>query len=237
MRRLLPFLMVLATAACATADPDRLAAPAPVPGAPEMNAVPTPVYRAVSEEKRTASLWNQEPQSLFGNRRARNVGDILTVVVSVDEAAEMQNTLQAARSGSENFGVNALFGLPEWANGTLPAGSSLAPAVDLTRAMDAQGNGSISRQERITLRLAAEVVEQRPNGHLVILGTQRIRVNQEIRDLRLYGIVRPEDITRDNTITHDKIAAADITYTGRGQISRTTRPRLGSRLLDIVVPF
>jgi flagellar L-ring protein FlgH len=87
------------------------------------------------------------------------------------------------------------------------------------------------------LQLAAEVIEQRPNGHLVILGTQRIRVNHEIRDLRLHGIVRPEDITRDNTITHEKIAAADIVYTGRGQVTATTKPRWGSQLLDILVPF
>lgn len=185
----------------------------------------------------TASLWNQEPQSLFGNRRARNVGDILTVIVSVDEVAEMQNSLERSRTSNENFNVNALFGASEWAAGVLPEGATLAPGVDLSRSADLSGDGSVRRQERITLRLAAEVVEQRSNGHLVIMGTQRIRVNHEIRDLRLHGIVRPEDITRDNTITHDKIAAADIIYTGQGQVTRTTRPRWGSRLLDIMVPF
>jgi flagellar L-ring protein precursor FlgH len=199
---------------------------------------PTPVIVERSEvETRSASLWNQEPQSLFGNRRARNVGDILTVIVSVDEAAEMQNSLQRSRSNEEDFSVNSLFGVPEWANPRLPDGASLSPAVSLSRNAAANGDGSIARQERITLSLAAQVVEQLPNGHLVVLGTQRIRVNHETRDLRLHGIVRPEDITRDNTITHDKIAAADIVYSGQGQISRTTRPRVGSRVLDILVPF
>lgn len=185
----------------------------------------------------TASLWNQDPQSLFGNRRARNVGDILTVIVSVDDIAEMQNTLESSRSNTQSLDVNALFGAPEWAANTLPGGASLAPGVDLERAMQLSGDGSVSRQERITLRLAAEVVEQRPNGYLVIHGTQRIRVNHETRDLRLHGIVRPEDITRDNTITHDKIAAADIVYSGRGQMADTARPKIGNRLLDILVPF
>lgn len=197
------------------------------------NAQFTPVEMA---RPQTASLWNQEPQSLFGNRRARNVGDILTVIVSVDEIAEMQNSLERTRTSNENFNANALFGVPEWAANTLPGGSSLTPGVDLSRSADLSGDGSVRRQERITLQLAAEVIEQRPNGHLVILGTQRIRVNHEIRDLRLHGIVRPEDITRDNTITHEKIAAADIVYTGRGQVTATTKPRWGSQLLDILVP-
>lgn len=185
----------------------------------------------------TASLWNQEPQSLFGNRRARNVGDILTVIVSVDEAAQMQNSLERTRQNDEDFSVDALFGAPAWAANVLPGGATLTPGVDVSRQVQTTGEGSIARQERITLRLAAEVVEQRPNGHLVILGTQRIRVNNEVRDLRLHGVVRPQDIGRDNTITHDKVAAADILYTGRGQVTRATRPRLGSRVLDIVVPF
>lgn len=185
----------------------------------------------------TASLWNQEPQSLFGNRRARNVGDILTVIVSVNDVAEMETELERTRSNSENFNVNALFGAPQWAANTLPGGASLAPGVDLTRSAQMSGDGSVRRQERITMRLAAEVVEQRANGHLVILGTQRIRINHEVRDLRLHGIVRPEDITRDNTITHDKIASADIVYTGQGQVARSTKPGFGSRLLDTLVPF
>ena len=187
--------------------------------------------------QRTASLWNQEPQSLFGNRRARNVGDILTVIVSVDDTAEMQNSLQRSRNNQEDFSLNSLFGATEWANGVLPGGATVNPGVAMTRSRAADGTGAITRQERITLRLAAQVVEKLPNGHLVIKGTQKIRVNHETRDLKLFGVVRPDDITRENTITHDKVAAADIIYTGEGQIHRETRPRWGSRVLDILIPF
>ena len=185
----------------------------------------------------SASLWNQDPQSLFGNRRARDVGDILTVIVSVDDEAEMQNSMDASRSHQEDFSVGALFGAPQWANGVLPLGATVDPAIDLSRSRTAQGQGSIVRQERVTLELAAVVVDQLANGHLVIEGTQRIRVNAETRDLKVSGIVRPEDITRDNTISHEKIAGADIVYTGHGQVAGTTKPRIGSRLLDILVPF
>ncbi|WOI52688.1 flagellar basal body L-ring protein FlgH [Parvularcula sp. LCG005] len=226
MKNILLITTLLPLCACASRMTP-VSAPAPERIVSEQTYVP--VY--------TASLWNQEPQSLFGNRRARNVGDILTVIVSVDEEAEMQNSLQRSRSNQEDFSVNALFGLPEYADGTLPEGATLSPAVALSRSNAANGNGSIARQEKITLRLAAQVVEKLPNGHLVVVGTQRIRVNNETRDLRLNGVVRPDDISRDNTITHDKVAAADIVYTGQGQIAQSTRPRRGSRLLDILIPF
>lgn len=232
MKRLvLSILMAAAATACASG-------PAPVDTAPAEPLGPNAQLIDLGTPKpQAASLWNQEPQSLFGNRRARNVGDILTVVVSVDEVAEIQSELERTRTNSENFNVNALFGAPEWAANTLPGGATLAPGVDLSRSASLAGDGSVRRQERITVRLAAEVVEKRPNGHLVILGTQRIRINHEVRDLRLHGVVRPEDIARDNTITHEKIAAADIVYTGQGQVTRTSRPRFGSRVLDTLVPF
>lgn len=216
---------LLTLSACATS--------APISAPPIAHVDTTAAY----DQTKTASLWNQEPQSLFGNRRARNVGDILTVIVAVDENAEFQNSLQRSRENNEDFSVNNLFGIPEWANGTLPEGATLTPAVSVTRSAEATGNGAVQRQERITLRLAAQVVGKQPNGHLVVMGTQRIRVNNEVRDLKLTGVVRPEDITRDNTITHDKVAAADIVYTGQGQVSQQTRPRAGSRILDLIVPF
>ncbi len=224
-------LICFAVSACATGgDKHREMMPAPTAVAPYENL-------GLIGEQTTASLWNLEPQSLFGNRRARNVGDILTVIVSVDERAQLQNSMSRSRANQENFEVNSLFGVPEWANGVLPGGATVNPAVDVSRNAEASGDGSITRQERITLRLAAQVVEKLPNGHLVILGSQRIRVNQETRDLRLKGIVRPDDITRENTITHEKVAAADIVYTGQGQTNQSLNPRLGSRVLDIIVPF
>ncbi|MGV6819228.1 MAG: flagellar basal body L-ring protein FlgH [Parvularcula sp.] len=227
--RLFLLLTALGMAACASR-------PAPVPPAQAMR-VPDLPFEATEPVSPTPSLWNQEPQSLFGNRRARHVGDILTVIVEVDENAQMQNSLDRSRSNQDDLTVGALFGLPEYAAGTLPNGATLNPAVQVTRNAQAKGSGTISRQEKITLRLAAQVVQTLPNGHLVIEGTQRIRVNNEARDLRLRGIVRPDDITRDNTIKHDKVASADILYTGHGQIAQTTGPRRGSRLLDILIPF
>lgn len=219
--------LCLSMAACATDGPKTA-----IPDEP-----PLPPRDLALSPIATASLWNQEPQSLFGNRRARKVGDILTVIVQVDENAQMQNTLQSTRVAEDEVIVDGMFGLPQWASNVLPGGATLSPAVDVSRNTINNGNGRLLRQEQITLRLAAEVVEERPNGHLVIAGTQRIRVNNETRDLRLSGIVRPEDITRENTISHDKVAAADILYAGQGHLAVGASRRRGARFLDFLIPF
>ncbi|MEM6649160.1 MAG: flagellar basal body L-ring protein FlgH [Pseudomonadota bacterium] len=185
----------------------------------------------------TASLWNQAPESLFGNRRARSVGDILTVIVEINEEAEIDNEVDRSRSTSEVFSVRSLFGGSEYAANVLPGGATLEPGVDFNRDRSFSGNGSIRREDRITLRLAAKVVDKLPNGYLVIEGEQSVRVNHDERILRAAGTVRPEDISRSNTIAHDRIADAQIGYVGRGAIDRTIKPRKGNRLLDIIIPF
>lgn len=184
-----------------------------------------------------ASLWNLDPESMFGNRRARAVGDILTVIVEIDETAELDNQVDRSRKTSEKLSVPSMLGLPEYAQNTLPSGATLNPAVDFNRDRQFQGAGSIKRKDRVTLRLAARVVDRLGNGDLVIKGRQEVQVNHETRILHAEGIVRPEDISRSNTIPHDRIAEAHIGYVGRGAIDRTVKPRAGNRLLDLIIPF
>lgn len=210
-----------------------LAACASTPDTPQ-TPDPTP-YR--TDIPATASLWDTHPQSLFGNRRARQVGDILTLIVEIDEEAEIGNQVQRSRSTERSFGVGALFGLPQWAQGRLPGGAGIDEAVDLGANSSNSGGGTLRREDRVTLRLAARVTERLPNGDLVVEGRQSVQVNREERLLRASGIVRPEDISRANTITHDKMAEADIGYVGRGAIGRSVSPRIGERLLDILTPF
>ena len=204
----------------------------PGPVEPETRSVP---YQA--DTPATASLWNQAPQSLFGNRRAREVGDILTLIVEIDEGAEIGNQVQRNRTSERSFGVGALFGLPQWASGRLPGGAGIEDSVELGGGSRAQGGGTLRREDRVTLRLAARVTERLPNGDLVVEGRQSVRVGAEERRLHASGIVRPEDISRANTITHDKMAEAEIGYVGRGALDRAGRPRLGERVLDMLTPF
>jgi flagellar L-ring protein precursor FlgH len=189
------------------------------------------------ESYAVGSLWRSGPASLFGDRRARGVGDILTVVIEIDDEATISNQTNRSRTGSESASVEALLGLPSVADKILPGGDTLNPGVSLDGRSSSTGQGGVSRAEEITLRVAATVTDVLPNGHLVVYGSQEVRVNFELRDLQVAGVIRPEDISRRNEIPYDKIADARIAYGGRGQITDLQQPRYGQQVLDMVLPF
>lgn len=214
----------------------------PVTVAPERVAIATPVYTAPPPPPPTsqapiqsASLWRSGPTSLFGDRRAQGRGDILTVVIEIDEEATISNATERSRNANEALAVGALLGLPDLVADL--TGVSVDPAADLSSSSQSSGDGSVQRTEEIALRLAATVTTVLPNGHFVIAGSQEVRVNFELRDLRVHGVIRPEDISRSNEITYDKIADARISYGGRGQITDVQQPRYGQQVADIVLPF
>lgn len=184
-----------------------------------------------------ASLWSGGQRSLLGDRRAMKRGDILTVVIEIDDQAEISNTTARSRNGSESLGIPDLFGIPQRINTNSAEGVSLDSAVSLNSASSSNGTGSVRRSESLTLRVAATVTDVLPNGVLAIEGIQQVRVNFELRELLVAGFVRPEDISRQNQITYDKIASARISYGGRGHISDVQQPRLGQQILDPILPF
>ena len=195
---------------------------------------------AQTQTRRTvdgSSLWSGSQQSLLGDRRAIKRGDILTVVIEIDEEAEISNDTKRSRSGSESLTMPQLLGLPQRLDRKLPEGASSAEAVDLGSSSSSGGKGSVKRSEKLELRVAATVVDVLPNGVLAISGTQELRVNFELRELLVTGYVRPQDISRQNEITYDKIASARVSYGGRGQITDVQQPRYGQQLLDVVLPF
>ena len=159
------------------------------------------------------------------------------MVIEINDNASISNSSGSSRSGSEALGIDGLFGIPQSLNPGLPAGGGLDNAVATTSSGSFKGSGTVSRNEKLTLRIAATVVETLPNGVLRIEGTQEVRVNFELRELLVSGYVRPTDITRQNEITYDKIAGARISYGGRGQISNMQQPRYGQQILDAVLPF
>ena len=186
---------------------------------------------------REASLWSRSRQSLLGDRRALMRGDILTVVIEIDERAEISNATDRKRSGGETLGVPQLFGLSQRLNLQLPAGASASDLVSINSNSSSSGDGSVKRNEKLTLRVAATIVDVLPNGVLSITGSQELRVNFEMRELLVTGYVRPEDISRQNEITYDKIASARVSYGGRGQITDVQQPRYGQQILDAILPF
>ncbi len=164
-------------------------------------------------------------------------GDILTVVLEIDESAEISNATDRSRNGSETLGIPQLIGIPQRLDEKLPDGATSSELVSVNSSSSSGGDGSVSRNEKLTLRVAATILDVLPNGVLSIAGSQELRVNFELRELLVTGYVRPEDVSRQNEITYDKIASARISYGGRGQITDVQQPRIGQQILDAVLPF
>lgn len=184
-----------------------------------------------------ASLWTTKPMSLVGDRRAGQRGDILTVAIEINDRAEFQNTSGRSRSAADEVSIPAMVGLPQRIDRKLPEGASMSDMVEADSSSSFKGTGNISRREKLTLRVAATVIDVLPNGVLHIQGSQEVRVNYEIRELTVSGFVRPSDIGRRNEIAYDRIAGARISYGGRGQISDVQQPRYGQQIADIILPY
>lgn len=193
---------------------------------------------AIAGPAGAASLWSSGPGSLFGDRRARTVGDIMTVIIEIDDSASFDNSTSRERSGEASVGAVTAFGLETVVDRIIPGDAvSLQSGVDASGSTSSEGAGQIQRGESLSLRIAVTVVDVLPNGHLLIYGSQEVRLNNELRDLQIAGVIRPEDITRENTITYDKIANARISYGGRGQLSDVQQPGLGQQVVDAISPF
>jgi flagellar L-ring protein FlgH len=184
-----------------------------------------------------SSLWTAQRSSLLGDHRAQRRGDILTVVVEIDDKASFSDSTDRSRSGSESLGAPSLFGIPQRLDAVLPTGANSASLVSTSSNSNFSGDGSVNRNEKVTLRLAVTIVEELPNGVLRIEGQQEVRVNNELRQLLISGYVRPDDISRQNEITYDKIAEAQISYGGRGLLTEAQQPRRGQQILDQILPF
>jgi flagellar L-ring protein precursor FlgH len=179
------------------------------------------------------SLWRTGSRAFFKDQRAARIGDILTVRVQIDDKAELSNETTRSRANNEKLGIPKLFGIETKA----PAVVDPSALVDAGSSSSSSGAGSVDREEEVDTNVAAVVTQVLPNGNMVIEGRQEVRVNFEVRELIVAGIVRPEDIQSDNVIDSKKIAEARIAYGGRGQISDVQQPRYGQQVMDIVLPF
>lgn len=180
------------------------------------------------------SLWRNGSRAFFKDQRARQVGDLLTVTVNITDKANIENDTSRSRTNKEDSGVSDFIGAK-----TITQANKILPGRILTAdsSSSSEGKGSVDRKEALQTNVAAVVTQVLPNGNLVVEGKQEIRVNFEIRELIVAGIVRPEDIQSDNTIDSTKIAQARIAYGGRGQIMDVQQPRYGQQVMDVLLPF
>lgn len=203
----------------------------------EARLVGMPMPSPEDEERASNSLWEPRKNSFFADQRAQDVGDILTVFIEIEDQARMRNSTARNRRTENGVQIDNFLGLEDALETALPSSFDPASAVDLSSDSLSEGAGEINRNENISLRIAAVVTDELPNGNFVIAGRQEVRVNHELRELRVAGVIRPEDISNGNAIDYSKIAEARVSYGGRGVLSRVQSPRYGQRVYEVLFPF
>jgi len=219
----------------AVGEAPRLTAIADPTAEPGYRPVVMPMPEAVPAAYQPNSLFRSNAKGFFKDQRAHKIGDILTVMVTISDSARIANQTARSRASSSEAGVSGVLGslFDNFAPAELGADAEIGTDSGITDS----GNGSVNRSENLETQVAAVVTQVLPNGNLVIEGHQEVRVNFEVRDLIVAGIVRPEDIQNDNTISSTKIAEARIAYGGRGQITDVQQPRYGAQVMDAILPF
>lgn len=244
MRRFALLMVPLATVACSGAerlsrlgDEPQMASVTNPTSDPRWRPVSMPMPNPQDPPLANNSLWRPGSRTFLRDQRAAAVGDLVTVLVAIADEAELENRTIRSRDNSENMGLPQILGLQSSYGRLFPAGIDPSNLVTANSTSGVNGTGQIRRNETVTLRVATTVTQVLPNGNLVLMGHQQVRVNSELRDLTVGGVIRPQDIASDNTIRHDRLAEARIAYGGRGTISDVQRPRTGQELLDIILPF
>lgn len=204
---------------------------------PDYKPVSLPMPRPDPQVYAANSLWRTGAKAFFQDQRAQQIGDILTVLIEIEDQATINNSSTRQRNNTEQAELPQFLGVQSNLGNFLPDEVSPEELVDFGSNTTNSGSGTIQRDESIELRIAALVSQELPNGNLVIQGRQEVRVNYEVRELIVTGVIRPEDITSGNTINYDQIAEARVSYGGRGQITDVQQPRYGQQLYDIIFPF
>ncbi len=217
--------------------------------APEMTKISNPMtqddYQPVSlpmptqkySDKKNNSLWQSHRTTFFEDQRANDVGDIITVMIDIQDEATIKNETERDRTSDEASGLDTMLGYEQALNRILPQAIDNTNLADFDSKSSHKGTGKIKRDDEIKLRMAALITQILPNGNMVIHGKQEVRVNFEKRLLQVDGVIRPEDISVSNTVSYDQIAEARIIYGGEGQINDMQQPRYGQQLYDILFPF
>lgn len=226
MRGVLLLLPALLVGGCAQIQ--KLDQPEP------MSAVEQPAaqhaYARPAASTTRSSLYRPTRSGLFTDRIALDPGDIVTVLVSINDRANLQNKSERQRTVGRSLS----------GQGTIAAGSLVGTGTG-DASLDSQtrfdGDGATVRAETIRVSVAAIIRKRYPNGNLLVEGSQEVRVNRELRRLTVMGIIRPSDIGPNNTIQSERIAEARISYGGRGPIAEVQKPPYGARLLDRILPF
>lgn len=244
MKRALVLLAVLALPGCGSLTrlseigrPPEMTPSGDPTADPKYRPITMPMPRAEPAPSEANSLWRQGSRAFFKDQRASQVGDIVTILVNIADTADFQNASNASRTGNEGLGLPNMLGFEAALPRLLSKAVNPSQLVSANSTGASTGTGETKRLENVVLRLAGVVTQVLPNGNLVIAARQEVRVNSELRQLLVSGVIRPQDIASDNTVQHDRLAEARISYGGRGQLTDVQTPRYGQQLMDILLPF
>ena len=204
---------------------------------PGYESVTLPMPRVQQASYRPNSLWRTGAKAFFKDQRASTVGDIVTVIIAINDNATLNNKTEQTRTNDEDNDLTKLLGFESSLDAILPEAVTPGDLADINSSKSTKGDGTVVRDEVITLTVAGIVTQVLPNGNLVLRGRQEVRVNFEVRELWITGVVRPEDISSTNTIDYSKMAEARVVYGGRGVLTDMQQPRYGVQLFDIIYPF
>jgi flagellar L-ring protein precursor FlgH len=196
-----------------------------------------PMPDATSQATASNSLWRAGSRQFFNDPRASRVGDIVTVLIQINDQAQLSNSSGRTRKSTQSGGINKFFGLEQLPGKVLPQGFDPTTMIDTTSSGNFAGQGQVTRNEKVDMTVAAIVTQILPNGNMVVAGRQEVRINNELRELLVSGIVRQQDISSANQVRHTQMAEARISYGGRGQISAYQQPSVGQQVLGAISPF
>ncbi|MDR2456714.1 MAG: flagellar basal body L-ring protein FlgH [Deltaproteobacteria bacterium] len=236
MKALFPIAIILALALAGCGKP--LSSPSSLANQeaalvnPPVQTYPQPAI------KTEGSLYSEDSRpDYFSDMKASRVGDIITINIVETSRANKTATTSTGRSSSRDSSITSLFGLEEPGVMPTPGGINLMKGVNYNSQSSFNGTGTTSRNENVTAKISARIVQVLPNHNLVIRGSQEIMVNNEKQFITVQGVVRPADVATDNSVLSTYLADARIEYTGRGDLTNKQREGWLVRALDKIWPF
>jgi flagellar L-ring protein precursor FlgH len=200
--------------------------------------------QGLSFYRHEGSLWEERRSAFYMDTKARNINDILTVIIDELSTASQQNSTKTERESSILASITKFLGSPLdfgfenlWGKDSTGADDPFEPEITSSAKSSHSGSGKISGSGKLTARVTTKVIEVMPNGNLIVEGRKEVTIDREKRFIILSGIVRPEDIEFDNTVSSSKVADARIEYTGTGVISDKQRPGIYHRIFDWIYPL
>ncbi len=204
---------------------------------PNYRPVTMPMPAPQADETSNNSLWKTGAKTFFKDQRAKERGDILTVLIDMNDNASLTNKTDTSRQSQQTIGVNNFMGIETNFAQVLPQSVDPTKLIGISSKPTLSGSGTVQRTEQVKFKLAATITQILPNGNFVIAGRQEMRINYEVRDVHLKGIIRPEDVSSANTIPYEKMAEARISYGGRGQLDDMQQAPWGHQVINAITPF